>query len=140
MTFNGIIQIAVFCIAVLALTRPLGGYMTKVFSGERNLLSPVLRPVERGFYALAGVDPEREQNWLRYGVAMLLFNLVLGLSLYALLRLQDVLPLNPQGLPALAPDLRAQHGGQLRHQHQLAVLRRRNHDELPVPDAGAHRA
>jgi K+-transporting ATPase ATPase A chain len=105
MTLNGIVQIALFCAVVIALTRPLGYYMTKLFDGETVFLSPILRPVERGFYWLAGVDYRKEQSWVTYGVAMLLFNLVLGISLYGLLRLQDVLPLNPQGLPALAPDL-----------------------------------
>jgi len=105
MTLNGIVQIALFCAVVIALTRPLGYYMTKLFDGESVFLSPILRPVERGFYWLAGVDYRKEQSWVTYGVAMLVFNLVLGISLYALLRLQDVLPLNPQALPALSPDL-----------------------------------
>jgi K+-transporting ATPase ATPase A chain len=105
MTFNGILQIAIFCIAVIALTRPLGGYMTRVFNGERTLLTPVLRPVERLLYAASGVKPEAEQSWLVYGVAMLLFSLAGSVSLYAIFRFQDILPLNPQALPALAPEL-----------------------------------
>jgi K+-transporting ATPase ATPase A chain len=105
MTFNGILQIAIFCIAVIALTRPLGGYMTRVFNGERTLLSPILRPVERLLYAASGVREEAEQSWLVYGVAMLLFSLAGSVSLYAIFRLQDHLPLNPQGFPALAPEL-----------------------------------
>ncbi|HVJ52553.1 MAG TPA: potassium-transporting ATPase subunit KdpA [Aliidongia sp.] len=105
MTLNGIAQIALFCILVIALTRPLGQFMTRVFNGERTFLSPVLRPVERGFYALAGVRENDEQDWLIYGAAMLIFNLVCAILLYAMLRLQDVLPLNPQGQSALAPDL-----------------------------------
>jgi K+-transporting ATPase ATPase A chain len=105
MTANGILQIALFCAIVIALTRPLGGYMTRVFNGERVLLSPILRPVERLLYRLSGVDAEVEQGWLTYGVAMLLFSLAGAVSLYAILRLQDHLPLNPQSLPGLAPDL-----------------------------------
>jgi potassium-transporting ATPase potassium-binding subunit len=105
MTFNGIFQIAIFCIVIIALTRPLGGYMTRVFTGEKTLLSPIFRPIERLLYKLAGVDPEAEQDWLVYGAAMLLFSLAGALSLYGLMRFQDVLPLNPQGLPALSPDL-----------------------------------
>ena len=105
MTSNGILQIAIFCIAVIVLTKPLGGYMTRVFNGERTLLSPVLGPVERLLYALSGVKADAEQGWLTYGAAMLLFSLAGAVSLYAILRLQDVLPLNPQGLPALAPEL-----------------------------------
>src|SRR5471030_2039627 len=105
MTFNGILQIAIFCIAVIALTRPFGGYMTRVFNGDRTLLSPILRPVERLLYAASGVKPDAEQSWLVYGVAMLLFSLAGSVSLYAIFRFQDVLPLNPQGFPALAPEL-----------------------------------
>ena len=105
MTFNGIFQIAVFCIVIIALTRPLGGYMTRVFKGEKTLFSPIFRPVEAVLYKLAGVDPDAEQDWLVYGAAMLLFSLAGALSLYGLMRLQDVLPLNPQGMAALSPDL-----------------------------------
>jgi len=105
MTFNGILQIAIFCIVVIAITRPLGGYMTRVFNGERTLFSPLLRPIERGLYAASGVNAEAEQSWLTYGIAMLMFSLAGALSLYAIFRFQDVLPWNPQGLPALAPEL-----------------------------------
>ena len=66
MTINGWIQIALFCAIALALTRPLGGYMTRVFTGERTLLSPVLRPVERVLYGAAGIDGAHEQSWLAY--------------------------------------------------------------------------
>jgi len=105
MTFNGIIQIAIFCIVIIALVRPFGGYMTRVFNGDRTFLSPVLRPVERLLYAASGVKPDVEQSWLVYGVAMLLFSLAGSVSLYAIFRLQNYLPLNPQGFPALAPEL-----------------------------------
>ena len=105
MTLIGWIQIALFCAVILALTKPLGGYMTRVFNGERTLLSPVLRPVEAGIYRLSGVDAKREQHWLTYTVGMLLLQLVGLVFLYALLRLQDILPLNPQGQSAVASDL-----------------------------------
>src|SRR6185437_5991401 len=105
MTLNGWLQIALFCALVVALARPLGGYMARVFAGETSFLSPVLRPVERGFYAAAGVDPEAEQHWTRYAAAMLLFNLAGFVLLYALQRLQVALPLDPQGFGAVAPDL-----------------------------------
>jgi K+-transporting ATPase ATPase A chain len=105
MTMNGWIQIALFSVIVIALTKPLGGYMMRVFNGDRTLLSPALRPVERAFYVFTGVDEKEEQHWVVYGVAMLLFSLVGFLSLYALQRLQDVLPFNPQGFPAVGPDL-----------------------------------
>ncbi|RYX89287.1 MAG: potassium-transporting ATPase subunit KdpA [Bradyrhizobiaceae bacterium] len=105
MTLIGWIQIALFCAVILALTKPLGGYMTRVFNGERTLLAPVLRPVEAGIYRLSGVDAKREQHWLTYTVGMLLLQVVGLVFLYALLRLQDILPLNPQGQSAVASDL-----------------------------------
>lgn len=105
MTLNGWIQIALFCAIILALTPLLGGYMTRVFAGERTFLSPVLRPVEGALYALAGVDAKREQTWLGYTLAMLVFHVGGFLILYAILRLQDLLPLNPQEMAAMPPDL-----------------------------------
>ena len=106
MTAIGWIQILLFCAIVVALVKPLGGYMTRVFNGERTFLSPVLRPVESAVYRLGGVDEKREQHWLTYAVAMLLFNVGGFLVLYALLRLQGVLPFNPAGrarLPKTSP-------------------------------------
>lgn len=105
MTLNGWAQIALFCGLVLLLTRPLGFYLDNVMAGRRTLLSPVLLPVERGFYRLAGIDPAEEQSWWVYARAMLVFHIVGFAFLYLLLRLQDVLPLNPQGMSAVAPDL-----------------------------------
>src|SRR5581483_873716 len=101
MTWNGLIQVALFCGVLLLLIRPLGGYMARIFSGDRVFLSPLVAPVEYAFYRLAGIDPAREQNWHSYGLAMLLFNGVGFLLLYALLRLQAFLPLDPQGFGAL---------------------------------------
>ncbi len=105
MTMNGWIQIALYCAIIIAITKPLGGYMTRVFNGERTLLSPVLRPLERALYGLSGVDEKEEQHWVTYGVAMLLFSLAGFLSLYALMRLQNVLPFNPQNFPAVGEHL-----------------------------------
>ena len=105
MTLTGWLQIALIFGLVALTTRPLGLYMARVFSGERTFLSPVLAPVERGFYALAGVSPEREQGWLSYTLAMLAFSAAGFASLYAILRLQAFLPLNPQGFDGVAPDL-----------------------------------
>ncbi len=105
MTINGILQVALFFGVILALTAPIGAFMTQVFNGERTWLSPLLVPVERLLYALAGVDPRQEQSWRHYGATMLLFNLVFVLVLYAMLRLQNDLPLNPQNFPGLSPDL-----------------------------------
>ena len=98
MTVIGWIQILIFCAIVVALVKPLGWYMTRVFAGERTFLSPILRPVEIGLYRVGGVDETREQHWLTYTVAMLFFNLAGFLFLYALLRLQGLLPLNPAGM------------------------------------------
>src|SRR5579862_9813601 len=105
MTANGWIQIAIFCAVVIAIARPLGGYMTRVFNGDRTLLSPVLRPVERAVYWCCGVDEKQEQHWLTYAVAMLLFSVAGFLSLYALQRFQDVLPFNPAGQSAVEQGL-----------------------------------
>jgi K+-transporting ATPase ATPase A chain len=104
MTINGWMQIALFALLVSALTKPLGGYMTRVFNGERTILSPVLRPIEVGLYRVAGVDERAEQSWVTYAVAMLAFSLAGFVSLYALQRLQALLPFNPQHLDAVAPD------------------------------------
>lgn len=105
MTLNGWAQIALFCVLVLLLTRPLGGYLDNVMAGRRTLLSPVLLPVERGFYRLAGIDPAEEQSWWVYARAMVVLHIVGFAFLYLLLRVQDLLPLNPQGLSGVAPDL-----------------------------------
>ena len=105
MTLDGWFQIALFSVIVVLLTRPVGGFMTRLFSGERTFLSPVLRPLEVGFYRLAGVDEKTEQHWLTYTIAMLVFNLVCFAGLYALLRVQGLLPFNPQGMTAMTPDL-----------------------------------
>jgi len=105
MTLNGWLQIALFCAIVTLLVKPLGLYMTRVFTGERTFLSPVLGPIERGTYWLCGVDERREQGWVAYAVAMLLFSLAGFLTLYALMRLQGVLPFNPAGQSAVEPGL-----------------------------------
>jgi potassium-transporting ATPase potassium-binding subunit len=105
MTAIGWIQIFLFCAIIVALTKPLGWYMTRVFNGERTFLSPVLRPVEVAIYWIGGVDESREQHWVTYAVAMLLFHVGGFLILYALMRLQAVLPFNPAGQPAVPQDL-----------------------------------
>jgi len=105
MTAYGFVQIALYCVVVTLLVKPFGFYMTRVFNGERTFLSPLLRPVERTLYWLSGVKEDEEQNWKSYGVAMLTFSLMGFLTLYALQRLQAVLPFNPQHLDAVAPDL-----------------------------------
>jgi potassium-transporting ATPase potassium-binding subunit len=101
MTIDGWVQIALFSAIVIAIARPFGGFMTRVFAGERTFLSPVLRPVERAVYWCCGVDEKEEQHWLTYAMAMLLFSVVGFVTLYALQRLQWYLPFNPQGQTAV---------------------------------------
>ena len=104
MTLVGWIQIA-FIFALVALTAPpLGWFMAQVFEGKKTFLDPVLGPVERGFYALAGVDPKKGQDWKAYTIAMLMFSVVGFLTLYALQRFQAALPLNPSGFGPVSPD------------------------------------
>src|SRR5271169_4974451 len=106
MTLNGWLQIALYCVVVTLLAKPIGAYMTLVFSGERSFLSPVLGPLERGIYRLCGVDPKQEQHWVTYAVAMLFFSAAGFVTLYALQRLQAVIPyFNPAGEPAVEPSL-----------------------------------
>jgi len=105
MTFMGWSQIALVLLAVLAVSLPLSSYMAHIFAGERTFLSPVLAPVERGLYRLAGGESTQEQNWLNYTLALLAFSLAGFVSLYALQRLQGYLPLNPQHFDGVAPDL-----------------------------------
>ncbi len=105
MTAIGWLQAIVFFLIILALTKPLGLYMTRVFQGERTWLSPVLGPVERLTYRLCGVREDEEMSWYVYALSMLAFS-VIGLAfMYALLRTQKWLPLNPQHFDNLAPDL-----------------------------------
>jgi K+-transporting ATPase ATPase A chain len=105
MTFDGWIQIALFGVVIVLLVKPFGGYMTRVFAGERTFLSSVLGPLERGIYRLSGVDERSDQNWVTYAVAMLLFSVAGFLSLYALMRFQAMLPFNPAGQSAVEEGL-----------------------------------
>jgi potassium-transporting ATPase potassium-binding subunit len=105
MTVIGWIQIILYCAIIVALVKPLGWYMTRVFNGERTFLSPILRPVEAGLYWIGGVDEKREQHWLTYTVAMLLFHVGGVLIIYGLMRLQALLPFNPAEQSAVAEDL-----------------------------------
>jgi potassium-transporting ATPase potassium-binding subunit len=105
MTIIGWIQILLYCAIVVALVKPLGWYMTRVFNGEHTLLSPVLRPIEAAIYWVGGVDKTREQHWLSYTVAMLFFHVGGFLILYVLMRTQALLPFNPAEQSAVAEDL-----------------------------------
>jgi len=105
MTLNGILQIVLFFGVLMLAVKPLGAYMARVFEGERTLLSPVLGPVERGLYRAFGVRGDDDMKWPVYGFALLMFSLVGLLLTYVLLRLQGVLPFNPQGFgPKQMPD------------------------------------
>jgi K+-transporting ATPase ATPase A chain len=103
MTANGWLQIAVFLALILAVTKPMGVFMTRVFNRERTFLDPVLRPVERLIYRATGVEEDREMGWIEYGVSMLLFSAASMLLLYVIQRMQGHLPLNPQKFGAVTP-------------------------------------
>ncbi|MDQ3649736.1 MAG: potassium-transporting ATPase subunit KdpA [Acidobacteriota bacterium] len=103
MTLNGWLQIIVFFVVILAVTKPLGVFMARLFSGERTFMHPVLRPVERLLYRLTGVDETREMRWMEYAIAIVLFSIVSMFLTYLIQRLQGVLPFNPQGLSNIEP-------------------------------------
>jgi K+-transporting ATPase ATPase A chain len=105
MTLNGFLQLGIYFLVLLALTKPLGIYMTKVFSGERFFLGRIFCPLERLIYRICRIDEHEEQHWTAYTAAMLMFTLVGLLVLYGLQRLQYYLPLNPQNFSGVAPDL-----------------------------------
>src|SRR5215475_12366647 len=103
MTINGWLQILFFFALILAVTKPMGVFMTRVFNRERTFLDPVLRPIERLIYRLTGVDEQREMRWTEYAAAMLLFSVVSMIVLYAMQRLQAYLPFNPEKLANIEP-------------------------------------
>jgi K+-transporting ATPase ATPase A chain len=105
MSLNGWLQIALFIAIILLLAKPMGSYMTRVFERRRTWLDPVLVPCERLLYKLTGVDPEEEMRWTQYAIAMLVFSAATLVLTYAIERLQHILPLNPQHLANVAPDL-----------------------------------
>ena len=105
MSFNGWLQIALYFGLLLLTVKPLGRYMTDVFDDKRTFLSVIFRPIERVIYVICGVDEKEEQHWVVYGIAMLVFSLAGFVSLYALMRLQNVLPFNPQNFPAVGEHL-----------------------------------
>lgn len=105
MTLNGILQIVFFLLLVLTVTKPLGAFMARLFAGEKTFLHGLLGRIERLIYKVCGIDPEREQHWTSYTVAMLAFSAAGMVLLYGMQRLQAVLPFNPQGLAAVGTDL-----------------------------------
>ena len=104
MSANGLLQIALFLGVLLALAKPLGGYMARVYEGKLPAFVRWIAPVENLFYRLCGVDSKDEMRWTRYALAMLWFALLSVLVVYGMQRLQDMLPLNPQGFGAVSPD------------------------------------
>ena len=105
MTALGWLQVGLVALLIGALVRPLGGYLARVYAGERTMLRPMLAPVERALYRWAGVDASVEQKWSEYAAALLIFSAVGTVAFYLLLRLQNLLPLNPQQLLGISPDL-----------------------------------
>jgi potassium-transporting ATPase potassium-binding subunit len=105
MSIPGLLQIALYVVILFVITKPVGLHLARVFSGERTFLDPLMGPLERGIYRLTGVNPHAEQGWVAYAFALLVFSLVGALATYLIERLQNLLPFNPQGLDAVAPDL-----------------------------------
>jgi K+-transporting ATPase ATPase A chain len=105
MTLLEITQVVFYFSLLIVCTPLLGGYMKRVFDGERTILSPVLRPVEGFVYRLGGIRPEEEQRWQQYALALLVFNVLGFLALFLLQWFQGFLPLNPEGLPGVEPFL-----------------------------------
>ncbi len=105
MTLNGWIQILLYCVIVVLIVKPLGGYMYRVFNGERTFLSPILGPIERGLYRISGTNEREEQHWTSYAAGIMFFSLASFLVLYALQRFQGILPYNPAGMTAVEQNL-----------------------------------
>src|SRR5450432_2324843 len=105
MTASGIFQIALYFLVIVAIAKPMGTYMARVFSGERTFLHRVFRPLEAAIYKICGIDEAGEQHWTRYAGSVLIFSLVSLLFTYLMMRLQQWFPWNPQGLPNVGPDL-----------------------------------
>ena len=105
MTIAGSFEIALTLALVLIAAYPIGAFMADIFENRRTFFTPIIGPIERGLYRVAGVDPGAEQNWSEYAISMVVFGGACMLSLYALLRLQAYLPLNPQGFPGVPPGL-----------------------------------
>ena len=104
MTTNGILQLLFYLAALILLAKPLGAFMARVYKGDKTFLHPILGPIERLIYRVSGIDPEEEMDWKQNSIAFLVFNFIGILVIYALQRLQQFLPLNPQGLGAVSSD------------------------------------
>src|SRR5512135_217304 len=104
MTLNGLLQLGFYVVVLIALAKPLGAFMARVYDGIPTRLDRIVGPIERLIYRLSGVNPQAEMNWKTYALAMLLFNLFGVIVVYLLQRVQGALPLNPQRLGAVSPD------------------------------------
>jgi len=104
MTSNSYFQILFYVVTLIALAKPLGWYMARVYEGESVGLNRLLAPVEKVIYSLCGVNPKEEMRWTDYAIGFLIFNLLGALAVFALQRLQAFLPFNPQNLPGVSPD------------------------------------
>ena len=140
MTLNAFIQCALYLLLLVGLGIPLGAYMARVYEGRSAIGNRVFGPLERLVYRIARVSPDEDMGWKRYAGAVLVFNLLGALVVYALQRVQGFAAHESRGNAGGCPRGRLQHRGQLCHQHQLAGVRRRNDHELPHPDGGAHGA
>ncbi len=103
MTTLGVVQLVIYFAILIAITKPLGLYMTRLFDGGRVFLSPIVKPIERGIYRVTGVDERREMRWTTYAVAMLLFQVVGFMAVYLVQRFQHGLPFNPQHFANVEP-------------------------------------
>ena len=130
MSVNGWLQFAIYSLILLATVRPAGAYMARVFEGERTWLDPVLRPIERLIYKLCGVNSENEMNWREYAFALLGLSAVSMVLTYAIERLAELSALESSESGRSRPRSGLEHGRQLYHQHELAVLYARVHHEL----------
>ena len=134
MTAIGWLQIALYCLALLLVTKPLGLYMLKVYDGSFRWLGWLERPL----YRMAGIDPDEDQHWTRYAGAMLLFSVAGMLLTYLVFRLQHVLPWNPAEHAGGARPAGLRDGRVVHHQHELAVVRRGDDDVVLLADDPAH--
>lgn len=105
MTVSGLLEVALYVLVLFLIAKPTGLHLWHIFGGQRTFLDPVFGPVERAIYRVTAVDPDAEQGWKGYAFAVLMFSVVGALVTYVIERLQNVLPFNPQGLDAVAPDL-----------------------------------
>ena len=135
MDLSGWFQLALFVGLLFAVTKPLGLYLVRVLEPEgKTWLDRPVKPVERLIYRILGIDPKAEQDWRRYTLSLIVFSLAGMLLTYAVLRLQHLLPLNPQKFGPVAARPSLQYGGELHHQHELAELCRGIHPVLFFTD------